>query len=42
MQQSGDVLSGPILLTEKVSTTYVMPGWQARLDKLGNIQLRQE
>ena len=38
---TGQRLSGPVLLTEKVSTTYIMPGWSAEVDGSGNIVLER-
>lgn len=37
----GEVLDGPALITETVSTTYLAPGWQARKDKYGNLLLQR-
>jgi len=38
---TGQRLSGPVLFTEKVSTTYIMSGWQAEVDGSGNLLLNQ-
>ncbi len=35
----GQRLSGPLLITETVSTTYVAPGWDCEVDALGNLML---
>ena len=35
----GQVLQGPVLVTETVSTTYVAPGWSCRIDRYGNLLL---
>lgn len=35
----GQVLSGPVVVMEKVSTTWVEPGWIARNDAAGNLLL---
>jgi N-methylhydantoinase A len=40
--RAGEVLTGPVLVTEKISTTYVMPGWQANVDKMGNLLLSSQ
>ena len=37
--QAGDVLDGPALVTEQVSTTYIAPQWRARVDPHGNLLL---
>jgi len=39
---TGQWFSGPVLLTEKVSTTYIMSGWQAEVDASGNILLERK
>jgi len=36
---SGQVLSGPALITETVATTYVAPGWRCHVDPLGSLLL---
>ncbi len=38
----GQRLSGPALITEMASTTWLAPGWQATLDGTGNLLLRRE
>jgi N-methylhydantoinase A len=35
----GQALGGPALVTDAASTTYVAPGWRARLDPWGNLIL---
>ena len=37
--QVGQVILGPALITETISTTYVARCWQAMLDKMGNLVL---
>jgi len=37
--QSGQQIKGPVLLTEKVSTTFIEPGWEAQLIENGNLLL---
>ncbi len=39
---SGDQLTGPLLLTERHSTTLIKPGWEAEIDQTGNVLLRRE
>ena len=39
--RSGQRLTGPALITETVSTTFLAPGWEARLDGVGNLHLRR-
>ena len=34
-------ISGPALITEMVSTTYVQPGWICTVDAVGNLLLRK-
>lgn len=36
---AGQRLQGPGLITEKVSTTYLAPGWRATVDNVGNLLL---
>jgi len=38
---AGQVLEGPVLISEKVATTWVAPGWSMRVDAVGNLQLRR-
>lgn len=38
----GQCVEGPALVTETVSTTFVAPGWQARVDALGNLMLETQ
>jgi len=35
----GQKLTGPLLITEKVSTTYVQVGWSCHVDQVGNLLL---
>jgi N-methylhydantoinase A len=35
----GQCLEGPALITETVATTWLAPGWGARLDRVGNLLL---
>lgn len=37
-----DRLSGPLIVEEKSATTVVPPGWQARVDDIGNILITPE
>ncbi|OOZ39904.1 hypothetical protein BOW53_09905 [Solemya pervernicosa gill symbiont] len=37
---AGSELSGPALITETVSTTWLAPGWHCRVDGYGNLLLR--
>jgi len=41
MLGAGQCVRGPALITETVSTTYLAPGWRARVDAVGNLQLRR-
>jgi N-methylhydantoinase A len=36
---SGQLLEGPALITEKVSTSFITPGWQCTSDAYGNLLL---
>lgn len=36
---AGQVIDGPALITERVSTTYLAPGWRCRVDAVGNLVL---
>ncbi len=36
---AGQVIGGPALITERVSTTYLAPGWRCRVDSVGNLVL---
>jgi len=38
---AGDEVSGPALITERVSTTWIAPGWHAYVDPLGNLLLER-
>jgi len=35
--ERGQVISGPALITETTSTSYIAPGWQCRVDDFGNL-----
>jgi N-methylhydantoinase A len=37
----GDLLAGPLIITEYAATTYVAPGWQVYRDGLGNLRLQR-
>ncbi len=37
----GECLNGPALITETVATTYLAPGWQCRVDAVGNLVLER-
>lgn len=39
---AGQELAGPLLITETVSTTYVAPGWECKVDGVGNLMLVRE
>ncbi len=36
---AGQAIDGPALITERVSTTYLAPGWRCRVDGVGNLVL---
>ncbi len=36
---SGQPISGPVLITERVATTWLAPGWVCRQDSVGNLLL---
>jgi N-methylhydantoinase A len=36
----GQCLEGPVLVTERVSTTWIEPGWSMRVDGFGNLLLQ--
>jgi N-methylhydantoinase A len=38
----GQVIAGPALITERVSTTWVAPGWSLCMDRVGNLLLDAE
>ena len=38
----GDTLSGPLLITETIATTWIEPGWAATKDQWGNLLLSRE
>lgn len=38
---SGSTLIGPAIITEKVSTTWLKPGWSLKVDSVGNLILEQ-
>lgn len=35
----GEVIDGPALITETVSTSWIAPGWRCRMDMIGNLLL---
>mgnify|MGYP002621904128 CR=1 FL=1 len=37
----GDIVEGPALITETVSTTYLAPDWSATCDEFGNLRLEK-
>ena len=37
----GEILQGPALITDAVSTTYLAPGWQCQRDDYGNLLLER-
>jgi N-methylhydantoinase A len=39
--QAGEVIEGPALITEQVSTTFIAPLWRAMVDPHGNLILQQ-
>lgn len=39
---AGEAIAGPCLVEEPTATTYVQPGWLARVDGLGNLVARRE
>ncbi|HSP00830.1 MAG TPA: hypothetical protein VLN90_05135, partial [Thioalkalivibrio sp.] len=38
----GQTMTGPALVTEAVSTTWIAPGWSCEVDKVGNLALKYE
>ena len=36
---AGQVLEGPVLISEEVATSWVAPGWSVRVDPVGNLRL---
>jgi len=38
---AGQVLEGPVLVSESVATTWVAPGWRLQVDPVGNLLLRR-
>ncbi|ABI57984.1 5-oxoprolinase (ATP-hydrolyzing) [Alkalilimnicola ehrlichii MLHE-1] len=38
---AGQVLRGPALVTEQVATTWLAPGWTARVDEYGNLLMER-
>lgn len=36
---AGQVIDGPALITERVATTWLAPGWRCRVDDVGNLVL---
>jgi N-methylhydantoinase A len=39
---AGDEISGPALITERVSTTWLAPGWHCLVDPHGNLMLERD
>ncbi|WP_197469389.1 hydantoinase/oxoprolinase family protein [Oleiphilus sp. HI0125] len=37
--QLGDIVTGPAIITEKISTTWIPKAWQCELDRFGNLLL---
>jgi len=37
----GEVMAGPVILTEKAMTAWIKPGWQVTADEWGNLRLRR-
>ncbi|HGG60725.1 MAG TPA: hydantoinase/oxoprolinase family protein, partial [Gammaproteobacteria bacterium] len=35
----GQTLAGPAIISESIATTWLAPGWQARMDEAGNLML---
>ena len=40
--RGGDVVPGPFVAEEATATTFVQPGWVARVDPAGNLLIREE
>ena len=38
--EPGELLQGPLILTEAAATAWIKPGWSLKTDKWGNLQLR--
>ncbi|MCX4027283.1 hydantoinase/oxoprolinase family protein [Endozoicomonas sp. SM1973] len=38
----GIIIQGPAIVCEQVATTYLAPGWQAEVDRFGNLQLNRQ
>jgi N-methylhydantoinase A len=38
----GQVIAGPALITEAVSTTWLAPGWRCEVDRVGNLLLARQ
>lgn len=38
---AGFSLEGPAIIAEKVSTTWLRPGWRCEVDRVGNLQLKR-
>ena len=37
---SGNVVNGPAIIEEPISTTYIQPNWKGTIDEIGNIIIR--
>ena len=37
--KTGQKITGPVLITETSSTTWLDEGWNAKVDKVGNLKL---
>ena len=38
----GHVMQGPAIVTEKVATSWIAPGWRMGVDKWGNLRLKRD
>jgi N-methylhydantoinase A len=39
--RAGDALAGPAVIEQYDATTYVAPGWSARIDAISNLVLER-
>ena len=37
--KSGEIITGPAIVTETVATTWIAEGWRCEVDKVGNLLL---
>ena len=37
----GDTITGPAIVEQEDSTTWILPGWQGRVDPIGNLLIRR-